>query len=135
LDGGHPDAGDREERDVKYMLLIYDNADTREAFFGPDAGPLMTEIDAIMQELTDSGELIGTQALADPSNTRTIRPVDGVPAVTDGPFAESKEHMGGYLLLDCESIERATEIALRWPNSRFGAMEVRPVMDGSGAEM
>ena len=54
---------------------------------------------------------------------------DGVPAVTDGPLAEAKEHFGGYLIVDCESIERATEIAARWPNARFAAMEVRPIMD------
>jgi hypothetical protein len=54
---------------------------------------------------------------------------------TDGPFAEAKEHMGGYLIVDCESIDRATEIATRWPNARFGAMEVRPVMDTAGTEM
>ena len=55
--------------------------------------------------------------------------------MTDGPLAEAKEHFGGYLLLDCESIERATEIAARWPNARFAAMEVRPIMDASGTEM
>jgi hypothetical protein len=120
---------------MKYMLLIYDNDDTREHFFGPDGGPLMAEIDAIMAELTESGELVGGEALADPSQSRVVRPRDGVPVATDGPYAEAKEHMGGYLIVDCESIDRATEIATRWPNSRFGAMEVRAIMDVSGTEM
>ena len=75
----------------------------------------MAEVDAVMKELTESGELVGGEALADPSNTRTIRVVDGAPAITDGPFAEAKEHLGGYLIVDCESAERAAEIALRWP--------------------
>ena len=96
---------------MKYMLLIYDNAKTRETFLGEEGEALMAEVDAIMKELTESGELVGGEALADPSNTRTIRVVDGAPAITDGPFAEAKEHLGGYLIVDCESAERAAEIA------------------------
>lgn len=117
---------------MKYMLLIYDNPDTRDVFFGEQGAELMAEVDAIMRELTESGELVGGQALADPSNSKTVRIREGVPAITDGPYAESKEQMGGYLIVECESEERAVEIALRWPNSRFGAMEVRPIMDTSG---
>jgi hypothetical protein len=120
---------------MKYMLLIYDNAQSRATFLGEQGEELMAEIDAIMQELTESGELVGGDALADPSNTKTIRPVDGVPAITDGPFAEAKEHLGGYLIVDCESVERAAEIARRWPSARFTPLEVRPLMDTSGAEM
>ena len=97
---------------MKYMLLIYDNAHTRATFLGAEG-----------------------EALADPSNTRTIRVVDGAPAITDGPFAEAKEHLGGYLIVDCETPERAAEIALRWPSARFSPLEVRPLMDTAGAEM
>ena len=120
---------------MKYIVLIYDNANTRETFFGEQGEELMAEVNAIMKELTDSGELVGGEALADPSNTKTIRLVDGAPAITDGPFAEAKEHLGGYLILDCESVERAAEIARRWPSARFTPLEVRPLMDASGAEM
>ena len=120
---------------MKYMLLIYENEHTRETFFGEQGKGLMAEVDAIMKELTESGELVGGEALADPSNTKTIRVVDGVPAITDGPFAEAKEHLGGYLILDCESIERAAEIARRWPSSRFTPLEVRPLMTQDGPEM
>ncbi|MBA2714734.1 MAG: YciI family protein [Rubrobacteraceae bacterium] len=120
---------------MKYMLLIYDNPDTREAFFGGEGEGLMGEMDTLMDELMESGELVDTEALADPSNTRTVRVRGGVPAVTDGPFAEAKEQLGGYLIVDCESPERATEIAARWPNARFCAMEVRPLMDEAGTEM
>jgi hypothetical protein len=54
---------------------------------------------------------------------------DGVPAITDGPFVEAKEQFGGYCIVDCESIERATAIAARWLDNRSSAMEVRPIMD------
>lgn len=120
---------------MKYMLMIYDSPDTREIFFGEAGKPLMDEIDAVMQELTDSGELIATEALADPSATRTVRVQGGVPVVTDGPLAEAKEHFGGYLIVECESPERAVEIASRWPSARFSPLEVRPVMDPAGMEM
>ena len=116
---------------MKYMLLIYDNADTRET--ADEA--LGAEVDALLAELTESGELVGGEALADPSNTRTVRVRDGVPAVTDGPLAEAKEHFGGYLIVDVETAERADEIAARWPNARFAAMEVRPLMTEGAAEV
>jgi hypothetical protein len=119
---------------MKYMLMIYDNPDTRELFFGPGGKALGAEMEALMAELTASGELVGGEALADPAQTRSIRPRDGAPVVTDGPLAEAKEHFGGYLIVDCESAERATEIALRWPNARIGAMEVRPIMNNGGPD-
>jgi hypothetical protein len=119
---------------VKYMLLIYDQPDTRKLFFSPEGAELMAEANAILKELTESGELVGGEGLADPSNTKTVRVRDGAPAVTDGPFMEAKEHFGGYMIVDCETPERATEIAARWPNARFAAVEVRPLMDTSGAE-
>jgi len=120
---------------MKYMIMIYDNAQTRERFLGEDGSELMAEVNAIMEELTASGELVGGEALGDPSHTRTIQLQGGVPVITDGPLAEAKEHFGGYLLVECETPERAAEIALRWPSSRFTPLEVRPVMSPDGAEM
>jgi hypothetical protein len=117
------------------MLLIYDNAESRARFSGPEGAPLMAEMEALLGELKESGELLLTDALADPSNTKTVRVHDGVPAVTDGPLAEAKEHFGGYLIVECETPERAVEIAVRFPSSRLTPLEVRPIMDTSGAEM
>jgi hypothetical protein len=118
---------------VKYMLLIYENSDTRRLVSSPEGAALMGEVDTIMKELAESGELVTGAGLAEPSNTKTVRVRNGVPAVTDGPFAEAKEHFGGFLIVDCDTIDRATEIAARWPNARFFAMEVRPLMD-TGSE-
>lgn len=120
---------------MRYMLLLYDNAETREAFFGPGSEPLGAEIDALLNELKESGELLATDPLADPVQTKTIRPQGGTPVVTDGPLAETKEHFGGYLIVECENIERALEIAARWPSARFAPLEVRPIMDVGGVEM
>jgi len=117
------------------MLLIYDNPGTRELFQSEEGKPLMEAAGSLMAELTESGELLSTEGLADPVNTRSVRIENGAPVVTDAPLAESKEHFGGYLRLDCESLDRALEIAKRWPSLPYGALEVRPIMYAGGTEM
>jgi hypothetical protein len=118
---------------MKYMILLYDNADMRELFAG--RSDLMQEMDVLMEEIRQSGELVATEPLADPVQTRTIRVADGLPVVTDGPLAEAKEHFGGYLIVDCETSERAVEIASRWPSVRFAPIEVRPILDVGGGDL
>ena len=120
---------------MKYMLLIYNNPEYLESLPKEDLDAIFTEVNTIMAELRQSGEWIGGEGLAHPSQTKTIRVRDGVPAVTDGPFLEAKEQFAGYCLFDCETLERATEIATRWPDARYAAVELRPVMQQSGTEM
>jgi hypothetical protein len=118
---------------MKFMLLIYENPGTREAFFADDK--LMAEMDGYIADLTASGEYIRGEGLADPSTARVVRTQNGVPAVTDGPFMEAKEFFGGYMVVDCDGIERATEIARGFPPTALsGAMEIRALMDGGGSE-
>jgi hypothetical protein len=119
---------------MKYMLLIYSNPATWKVM-SADIDSVMAEAKEIISELTASGEWIGGEALADPVNTRTVRVRDGVPVVTDGPFLEAKEHLAGYFVIECDSVDRALEIAARWPDARYNAVELRPVMTDSGAEM
>lgn len=114
---------------MKYMLLLYDNPDTRDLFTSEEGKELMAQVETIMAELSESGEMIGGEALAEPPATRTVG-LDGV--VTDGPLAEAKEYFGGYLMVDVELFERAVEIAQRWPSK---PIEVRPLMAGGGTEM
>ena len=120
---------------MKFMLLIHNRPGFVEELTEDERTELFGDVTALMTELTASGELIGTEALADPVNTRTVRVRDGVPAVTDGPYVEAKEHFAGYLLLECDSLDRAVDIAARWPDAKRWAMEVRPVMTDSGTEM
>jgi hypothetical protein len=120
---------------VKYMLLIYHNPAGFEALSEDERGAVMEDADTIVSELTESGELLGGEGLADPSNTKTVKVRDGVPAITDGPYLEAKEHLVGYCLLECESVERAIDIATRWPDARYWAVEVRPLMHQAGTEM
>ncbi len=119
---------------MKFMLLIYDNPGTRELFMSEEGKHLREEALSIMTELTESGELLSTEGLADPVNTRSLRIKDGSAVVTDAPLAESKEFFGGYLRLDVESLDRALEIAKSWPTLPYGALELRPIMYAGGEE-
>jgi hypothetical protein len=131
---------------VKYLVLIYSNpqnwghptfARTGEfaAMAQDEQDKLHAEFEDLLHEIRASGELIDGQALADPILTKTIRARVGVSAVTDGPYVEAKEQLAGYFVIDCETPERATEIAGRFPDVRFGAVEIRPIMSLSGQEM
>jgi hypothetical protein len=120
---------------MKYLLLIYQNPATWQGLPESEKQSFMSEAGAIMNELVESGEWVGGEGLADPSTAKTVRVRNGVPAVTDGPFAEAKEQMVGYCIVDCYSPERAVEIAARWPDARLWGIEVRPIMSPDGAEM
>jgi hypothetical protein len=131
----HDVHGYTEEHHVKYMLLIYNNPATYEALPEDERDALFAQVDKVLAELNESGELIADAALADRSTAKTVKVRDGVPVATDGPFVEAKEQFAGYLLVDCETTERAVEIAASWPDAKYFAMEVRLVMDPGGAEM
>lgn len=120
---------------MKYLLLIYQNQAAWEALPEAERLGLMAEAGAIMEELTESGEWISGEALADPSQAWTVRPRDGVPVLTDGPFIEAKEQLAGFCMFEFESPQRAAEIARRWPDARYTGVELRPLMGHSGSEM
>ena len=121
---------------MKYVALVYTNPGAFEALSQAERDAMMSEADVYLKEFTESGEFLGEGfALADPSTGRTVRVRNGLPAVTDGPFAEAKEQLAGLYVLDAENLERATEIVTRDPAARFWAVEVRPIMDTAGAEM
>jgi hypothetical protein len=131
---------------VKYLLLVYSNPENWEhpmflrdpqflALPQEQRDELTRQADDLYKEITESGELVTGTALADPVNSMTVRVREGVAATTDGPFSEAKEQLAGYFVLDCDSPERAAEIAAKFPDAHFTAVEVRPIMDTSGQEM
>jgi hypothetical protein len=126
---------EREELTLKYLLMITANPAARHAFAEDDRTAVYAEHDRLVALTRESGELVGFVALADPSNSRTVRVRAGVPAVTDGPYLEAKEFLAGYYLLDCETPGRAEELAALIPDARFSGIEVRPVMESGGLEM
>ncbi|MCT2582584.1 YciI family protein [Actinophytocola gossypii] len=121
---------------MKYLLIMQVNPAAMEALTEAERNSIGAGHEEFMRSVKESGELIVTQALADPVNSTTVRGTGGVPAVTDGPFLEAKEHMGGFYLVDCESHERAVELARMIPDTRFDgfAVEVRPVMFSAGLD-
>jgi hypothetical protein len=108
---------------MKYMILTFaSQQDYQEMVGQPPGQPVWTQQDyaalgAFMhgfnQELLDSGELVETRGLSFPVHTRRVRLQEGVPVVTDGPYAEAEEVLAGYWVVDCESFDRATAIASR----------------------
>lgn len=120
---------------MKYLLMIYMNSAIWDSLSEEERTAVFGAHDEFQGPIKDTGELLGFAALADPSNSTTVRVRGGVPAVTDGPFVEAKEYLAGYYVIDCESVERAHELAAQIPDARYTAVEVRPVMEESGVEM
>lgn len=115
---------------MKFLLIMNVNPQILDALTEEERNEITTGHGAFMDAIKASGEMLGTVALADPSQTATVRARAGVPAVTDGPFLEAKEFLGGYYLVDVESRERAVELAKMIPDTRIEglAVEVRPVV-------
>jgi len=126
------------EATVKYLILIHSNpqflqrweglSDAQREEFG--RGHF-----ALTDELAASGELIVSEGLADPALAKRVTARDGQTMTADGPFAEVKEHLAGFYLVDCESTDRAVQIAARVPDAVWGLVEVRPVLDMSTLDL
>jgi hypothetical protein len=122
---------------VKFLLLLHNNPAVLNALTDDQRTAIMNGHGNFIKTIQESGELIVTQALADPSNSAVVRVRDGVPAVTDGPYLEAKEFLGGYYLVECADRDRALELAAMIPDAAVDGLgvEVRPVMFSSGMEM
>jgi hypothetical protein len=123
---------------VKYLILIYSNPASREIWEGfsdDQRAEGYRYYAALTEELAATEELIVSEALADPSLARRVSVRDGQTLTSDGPFAETKELLGGFFLLECESMERAVEVAARLPEAELGLVEVRPILQLGGMEM
>jgi hypothetical protein len=123
---------------MKYLILIYGNPQSRQAWEGLSNAQRSEGLRlyaSLREDLAASGELIVSDVLADMSLTKRVHVLDGRTMTTDGPFAEVKEQLAGFFLIECESFERAIEHAARVPEATLGLVEVRPVMDLSGFEM
>ena len=122
---------------MKYLILIWSNPESRHAWEGfsdDQRAEGFAVYAALNEELAASGELIVTEALADPSLGRRVSVREGRTITSDGPFAEAKELLAGFYLVDCETMDRAVEIAARVPEADMDLVEVRPVLDLGGME-
>jgi hypothetical protein len=125
----------RLEAPVKYLILIYGNPESRaiwEGFSDDQRAEGYRWYAAFGEELAATGELLVSEALADPSLTTRVSVRDGQVVTSDGPFAEAKELLAGFFLLEVDSHRRAVELAARLPEAELGLVEVRPVLDLGG---
>ena len=114
---------------MKFMLLCYDDEQTWAREGEPALKAAMQQAVQLAHELHDKGQYILASPLH-PANTATlVRVRDGQRLVTDGPFAETREVLGGFYLIDVPTREDALAVAARHPGARFGAVEVRPVLE------
>ncbi len=113
---------------MRYLLLIY--TDPAAAPATPEGWEAMlNEYGAYSGWLRQTGGYLGGEALQEVANATTVSVRDGRRIVTDGPFAETKEHLGGYYLIDAADLDTAIEAAARVPGARFGKVEVRPIQE------
>ncbi len=135
---------------MKYMILTYASQQDYDAMSGKptdtawsaaDFAAMGTFMESFNKELAESGELVETRGLTAPVHTRRVQLKEGVPAVTDGPYAETYEVLAGYWIVECESFDRATEIAARLSTcpapaaiAAAAVADVRPIAE-SQAEM
>ncbi len=114
---------------MKYMLLIYgdEHAPTESA-----REHCYVESAQLAQDLKSSGQYLATNPLHPTSTATCIRTRDGKLLVTDGPFAETREQLGGYFLIEAKDLDEAIGIASRIPGGRWGTVEIRPVIEVAG---
>jgi hypothetical protein len=113
---------------MQYLLLIHDQESTWETMPEADRSEIFGEYMAYTNELRESGALVGANQLQPTSTATTVRVRDGEQIVTDGPFAETKEQLGGYYLIDVDTVDEAIEWAAKIPSARLGSIEVRPLV-------
>ncbi|WP_042377144.1 YciI family protein [Streptacidiphilus melanogenes] len=119
---------------MKFLISMHINPAVLDALTDEEKAAIGAGHGRFIAELKESGELITTQALVDPSQAAVVTVRNGQPVVTDGPFLESKEFLGGFYLVDCENKERAVELAARIPDCAIEGLgvEVRQVMFSDG---
>ena len=113
---------------MKYLCLIYDEEKRFATMSKSDMDALMGEYFAFTKDIQKSGHLLGGNDLQPTRNATTVRVRNGRTSTTDGPFAETKEQLGGYYLIEAKDLNDAIQVASRIPSVKTGSIEVRPIM-------
>jgi hypothetical protein len=117
---------------MRYMLLIYSKESDWAALSEKDRGEMFQQYGAFTEGIKKSGHYKAGDPLHPTSSATTVRVQNGKTVPTDGPFAETREQLGGYYIIQAGNLDEATEIAARVPGARMGSIEVRPIMEMSG---
>jgi hypothetical protein len=119
------------EEPMQYLCLIYDDETSWQKLSQAEAGKIMGEFHAYTESIKKSGHYVGGNALQPTHTATTVRVRQGKVATTDGPFAETKEQLGGYYLVEARDLNEAIQVASRIPGARLGCIEVRPILEFS----
>ena len=117
---------------MRYLLLCCHEEKKLDSMSKSECDAIMEETVAYCEALKKSGHLIGVEALESVQTAMAVRVRNGKLSVTDGPFAETKEQVGGYFLIEARDVNEAIQVASKVPSVRFGTMEVRPIRDFPG---
>jgi hypothetical protein len=112
---------------MKYLCLAYEAESALNALSREEWDALRGETLAYVEELRLNGHMLAAEALQSVRTAATVRVRDESVSVTDGPFAETKEQLGGFFLINARDWDEAIGVASRWPSARFGSIEVRPI--------
>ena len=116
---------------MKYLCLIYDEEAKMGSMSKSDADAFMGEYFAFTEGVKASGQYLGGNALQPVQTATTVRVRNGKMSTTDGPFAETKEQLGGYYLIEARDLNDALQVAAKIPSARTGSVEVRPIQEFS----
>ena len=116
---------------MKYLCLIYDEEKKLEAMSKSDSEAFMAEYFAFTDGIRKSGHYVAGEALQPVQTATTVRVRNGKVSTTDGPFAETKEQLGGFYMIEARDLNDAIQVASKIPGARLGAVEVRPIVDFS----
>jgi hypothetical protein len=122
------------EESMRYVCLIYDNEKQVEGMSKEEGDAFMGEYFAFTEDIQKNGQLIAGEALHPVGTATSLRMRNGKLSTTDGPFAETKEQLGGFYLIEARDLNEALQIAARIPSIRTGTIEVRPVVDFSAQQ-
>lgn len=113
---------------MKYICLIYEDENLIPSRTEEEQNEIMGGYFAFTTEIQEAGKHLGGEALMPTETATTVTVRDGNTVSTDGPFVETKEQLGGFYLLDCDSLDEAIELASKIPSAKWGSIEVRPIM-------
>jgi hypothetical protein len=113
---------------MQYLLLIYANEAEADKMRETGMKEMMDAYRSFTQSIIQAGNFKAGDALQRTTNATTVRVRNGKTMTTDGPFAETREQLGGYYLIEAKDLDEATSIAARVPSAKFGSIEVRPIM-------
>jgi len=114
---------------MKYMLLIYNDPNQEPAYGSPEFESMMSDFFAANEKMKADGVICGGEGLKGIETATSLRIKSGKVETMDGPFAETREHLGGYYVVDVPDLDTALKYAALIPSAKFGTIEVRPLMD------